>query len=155
MVRHLVGAAGTKLNYLAGETASLPNTRGKYPERYQLFTPLDQPQDVTADDGQVVVKFTELPGAYRLKGFLQQPLVRGFAVNLPESASQLARLERSALDELLGAGRYHFARSQDEIVLGVGEARLGREFYPFLLPLIALILGLEHLLANRFYRRSE
>jgi len=40
-------------------------------------------------------------------------------------------------------------------VLGVGEARMGREFYPFLLPLLALILGLEHLLANRFYRRGE
>jgi len=155
MARYLVGAGGTKLNYLAGETASLPNARGKYPERYQLFTPLDQPQDVTADAGQVAVKFTELPGAYRLKGFLQQPLVRGFAVNLPEAASQLERLERPALDELLGAERYHYARSQDEIVLGVGEARLGREFYPFLLLLLALVLGLEHLLANRFYRRGE
>ena len=74
--------------------------------------------------------------------------MRGFAVNLPESASQLTRLDRDALDELLGADRYHYARSQDEIVLGVGEARLGREFYPFLLPLIALILGLEHLLSK-------
>ena len=81
--------------------------------------------------------------------------MRGFSVNLPESASQLTRLAREDLDELLGAGRYHFARSQDEIVLGVGEARMGREFYPFLLPLLALILGLEHLLANRFYRRGE
>lgn len=155
LVRYLVGAGGTKLNYLAGETAALPNTRGKQPERYQLFTPLDQPQDVTADEGQVVVKFTELPGAYRLKGFLERPLVRGFAVNLPESASELTRLERDALDELLGAERYHYARSQNEIVLGVGEARLGREFYPFLLLLVALVLGLEHLLANRFYRRGE
>ncbi len=155
MVRYLTDAGGTKLNYLAGETASLPNARDKEPERYQLFTPLDQPQDVTAADGQLVIKFTELPGAYRLKGFLQRPVVRGFSVNLPESASRLTRLAREDLDELLGAGRYHFARSQDEIVLGVGEARMGREFYPFLLPLLALILGLEHLLANRFYRRGE
>lgn len=155
MLSYLAGAGGTKLNYLAGDTAALPNVRDKHPERYQLFTPADQPQDVTADDGQVAVRFTELPGAYRLKGFLEQPVVRGFAVNLPESASQLARLDRAALDDLLGAGRYHYARNQDDIVLGVGEARLGREFYPFLLPLLALILGLEHLLANRFYRRDE
>lgn len=155
MVRYLAGAGGTKLNYLAGETAALPNVRDKHPERYQLFTPLDQPQDVTADEGQVLVRFTELPGAYRLKGFLQQPIVRGFSVNLPESASQLARLEPAALDDLLGGGRYRYARDQDDIVLGVGEARMGREFYSFLLPLLALILGLEHLLANRFYRRGE
>lgn len=155
LVRYLTDAGGTKLNYLAGETASLPNSPDKDPQRYQLFTPLDQPQDVTAADGQLVVKFTELPGAYRLKGFLQRPVVRGFSVNLSESASQLTRLAREDLDSLLGAGRYHFARSQDEIVLGVGEARMGREFYPFLLPLLALVLGLEHLLANRFYRRGE
>jgi hypothetical protein len=155
MMRYLSDAGGTKLNYLAGETALLPNAPDKYPERYQLFTPLDQPQDVTAADGQVAIKFTELPGAYRLKGFLRRPVVRGFSVNLPESASQLTRLAREELDELLGPDRYHFARSQNEIVLGVGEARLGREFYPFLILLVALLLGLEHLLANRFYRRGE
>jgi hypothetical protein len=155
MVRYLAGAGGTKLNYLAGETAALPNVRDKHPERYQLFTPMDQSQDVTADEGQLIVSFTELPGAYRLKGFLREPIVRGFAVNLPESASQLARLAPAALDDLLGAGRYQYARNQDDIVLGTGKARLGREFYPFLLPLLALILGLEHLLANRFYRRRE
>jgi hypothetical protein len=59
------------------------------------------------------------------------------------------------LDEILGVGRYQFARSKDEIVLGVGEARMGREFFPLLIVLVALVLGLEHLLASRFYRAGE
>ena len=155
MVRYLVDAGGARLNYLAGETAILPNNRDKHPRRYQLFTPLDQPQDVTAADGRVVVKFTEYPGAYRLKGFLGEPVVRGFAVNLPQTASELSRMPRDELDEILGRERYQFARNTDEIVVGVGEARLGREFYPFLVPLVALILALEHVLANRFYRKQE
>ena len=155
MMRYLVDAGGARLNYLAGETATLPNNRDKYPQRYQLFTPLDQPQDVTSADGRVVVKFTEYPGAYRLKGFLGEPVVRGFAVNLPQTASELSRMPRDELDELLGRERYQFARNTDEIVVGVGEARLGREFYSFLVPLVALILALEHVLANRFYRKQE
>ena len=155
MMRYLVDAGGARLNYLAGETATLPNKRDKYPQRYQLFTPLDQPQDVTSADGRVVVKFTEYPGAYRLKGFLGEPVVRGFAVNLPQTASELSRMPRDELDELLGRERYQFARNTDEIVVGVGEARLGREFYSFLVPLVALILALEHVLANRFYRKQE
>ncbi len=155
MTRHLADTAGTKLNYLAGETALLPNSQGRHPERYQLFTPLGQPQDVTAADGRITVKFTEYPGAYRLKGILGGPVVRGFSVNLPKGASELARLPRSELDGILGPERYHYARSEDEIVLGVGEARLGREFYPFLIILVAVVLALEHLLANRFYRRSD
>jgi hypothetical protein len=152
MLKYLAETSGTKLNYLAGEAATLANRRGKHPERYQLFTPLDQPQDVTAAEGRVTVRFTEYPGAYRLKGFLGEPVVRGFSVNLPETASDLTRLSRDALDKILGSDRYHYARSEDEIVRGVGEARLGREFYPFLLPLVALVLALEHVLANRFYR---
>lgn len=152
MLRYLVDAAGVRLNYMAGETAILVNSRDRYPERYELFSPLDQPQDIVAEDGRLIVKFTEYPGAYRLKGFLGGPISRGFSVNLPVSASDLSRVERKQLDELLGQGRYHYARSTDEIVLGVGEARMGREFYPYLLPLLVLILGLEYVLANRFYR---
>jgi hypothetical protein len=155
MLKYLVDTGGERLNYLAGETAKLPNSRDKYPERYQLFTPLDQPQDVTAAEEHVVVKFTEYPGAYRLKGFRGEAVVRGFSVNLPESASELARLTRGELDEMLGSDRYHFARNTDEIVVGVGQARLGREFYPFLVTLVALMLAVEHVLANRFYRRPD
>jgi len=155
MIHHLVDTGGTKLNYTAGETATLPNSRDRYPQRYQLFTPLGQPQDVTAAEGRIVVKFTEYPGAYRLKGNQAGPVHRGFCVNLPRKASHLERLSRNELDGMLGPGRYHFARSKDEIVLGVGEARMGREFYPFLICVAALVLALEHVLANRFYRSTD
>lgn len=155
MVHYLVDTGGTKLNYMAGETATLANSRDRYPERYQLFTPLGQPQDVTAAEGKIVVKFTEYPGAYRLKGNQAGPVSRGFSVNLPRAASELGRLDREELDGMLGADRYHFARSKDEIVLGVGEARMGREFYPFLILVVGLVLALEHVLANRFYRSTD
>jgi hypothetical protein len=155
MVRSLVKSGQTRLNLLAGETAVLPNDPTEYPDRYQLFTPLDQPQDVLASGGRVTIRFTEQPGAYRLRGQKNGPLVRGFAVNLAGDTSDLTRLPRERLDEILGRGRYQLARSKDEINRAVGTDRIGSEFYPLLVTLLACLLGMEHVLANRFYRRND
>ncbi|HEX5102233.1 MAG TPA: BatA domain-containing protein [Pirellulaceae bacterium] len=157
MLVHLVKSGQTRLNLLAGETAVLPNDPAEFPERYQLFTPLDQPQDVLARDGRVTIRFTDNPGAYRLRGQKPGvgPIVRGFAVNLPADSSDLSRLPREKLDELLGKGRYQLARSREEIDRAVGNDRIGSEFYPLLAVLLVVTLGLEHVLANRFYRKEE
>jgi hypothetical protein len=155
MFVHLVESSQARLNLLAGETAVLPNDPADYPERYQLFTPLDQPQDVLAREGRVTVRFTDNPGAYRLRGQKGGPIVRGFAVNLGADSSDLSRLPPAKLDELLGKDRYQLARSQDEIDRAVGNDRIGSEFYPLLVVLLVVGLGLEHVLANRFYRRED
>ena len=155
MMVNLVRSGQSRLNLLAGETVVLPNDPAEYPDRYQLFTPLDQPQDVLARDGRVTIRFTEHPGAYRLRGQKQAPLVRGFAVNLSGDTSDLTRLPRERFDEILGRGRYQIAKSQDEIDRAVGNDRIGSEFYPLLVTLLACVLGIEHVLANRFYRRND
>ena len=152
---YLVKSGQTRLNLLAGETAVLPNDPAEFPERYQLFTPLEQPQDVLARDRRVTVRFTDNPGAYRLRGQKGGPIVRGFAVNLSGDTSDLSRLPPEKLDALLGEGRYQLARSQDELNRAVGSDRIGSEFYPLLITLVAVALGLEHVLANRFYRKED
>lgn len=152
---YLVRSGQTRLNLLAGETAVLPNDPADYPDRYQLFTPLEQPQDVLARDRRVTVRFTDNPGAYRLRGQKGGPMVRGFAVNLTGDTSDLSRLPPEKLDELLGEGRFQLARSQDELDRAVGSDRIGSEFYPLLITLVAVALGLEHVLANRFYRKED
>ena len=151
---YLVGSGQTRLNLQAGQTAVLPNDEAEYPARYQLFTPLDQPQDLPARDGRVTVRFTDNPGAYRLRGQKDGPLVRGFAVNLSQETSDLARLPAGQLDELLGKGRYQLARDKEQIDRAVGNDRVGSEFYPLLATLLALVLGLEHVLGNRFYPKE-
>jgi hypothetical protein len=154
LMLHLTDSSGVRLNYVAGEPAVLPNDSRIHPDRYQLFTPSEQPQEVRAQGGDVVVRFTDRAGAYRLKGVKDGPLARGFAVNLPAEATDLTRLSREELDSRLGQGRYQLARDQDEIELEVGEARVGREFYSHLLVLLIVVLGIEQLMANRFYRKS-
>ena len=44
--------------------------------------------------------------------------------------------------------------NQEEIEFGVRNKRIGQEFYPFLIMLLALVLALEQTLANRFYRKE-
>jgi hypothetical protein len=155
LMRYLVSGGESRLNYRTGEVATLVNDASRDPERYQLFPPSENPQEVVARQGTLTVGFTEQPGAYRLKGQRGGPIVRGFAVNLSGSAGDLTRLSRDRLREMLGEDGFRYARNREEIVLEVGEARSGREFYPFLLVIVVIVLGLEQTLANRFYRKAE
>src|SRR5262249_61517228 len=97
-------------------------------------------------DGRVTVRFTDHPGAYSTRGQKAGPLVRGFAVNLAGDTSDLARLPRERLDEILGRGHYQLAKNKDEIDRAVGKDRIGSEFYPLLVTLLACVLGIEHVL---------
>lgn len=160
---YLVESGNYQLNYLVGQTVVLPNDPDRFPEQFQLFTPRrvtgndEPPKTVRSDDGRIVYRFTEEPGAYRLKGSRGGPVVRGFSVNLPAEESDLDRIDRLQLDQLLGPDRYQFASNRREINRGQGEARVGREFFSLLILAAVLFLAMEYLLANRFYqsRTSE
>ena len=155
VARQLVSSGESRLNYLAGETAMLTNDSKHDADRYQLFAPQGEPQPVNAVDGRLTVKFTEDVGPYRLKGERNGPVIRGFSVNGHAHQSQLARVTREQLDQILGAERYQLARGRSEIQFGVRQKRLGQEFFPLLMLLVAIVLALEHVLANRFYGRLE
>lgn len=151
LMRYLTASGEEQLNFVTGEPAELKNNAATDPNRYQLFTPKGQPHDVLVNEGRISVSYTDTPGAYRLKGLRGEPVVRGFAVNYPQEASDLKRMDRPKLDEILGKDRYQFARRQEEITRVQGTQRVGREFYGLLMCLMAIVLGLEHLLSNRFY----
>jgi hypothetical protein len=155
MMLYLVGSSQSRLNLLTGQSAVLPNDETIYPDRYQLFTPLEQPQEVLARDGRLTIRFTDNAGGYRLRGQRDGPLVRGFAVNFPGGVSDLTRVEPKQLEEWLGPGRFQIAREEEEIDRAVGNDRVGSEFYPLLMSLVAVALGFEYLLANRFYKTQE
>lgn len=149
---HLAGTGQSQLNVMCGEAAVLDCDPAEYPDRYQLFTPLDLPQEVRARDDRLVVRFTDQPGSYRLRGTKSGPVVRGFAVNLPAEATNLDRLSPDELDAMLGKNRFHFARNRDEIRRVVGTDRVGSEFYPLLVGALVIAFALEQLLTSRFYR---
>ena len=104
----------------------------------------------------VSVPATTAAGNYRVQaGGSVGGIDRGFSANIPLTATELSRLKPEALEALLGKGRFHLAHSREEIDRNVSAGRVGRELYPLLIVLVALALGLEYLLANRFYRRTD
>lgn len=153
MTQHLAGSRALRLNFVTGQSGEWVGRLESEPEKYQLFLPSGATQDVATRDGRTLVKSTEQPGQYRLRGFRNGVLLHGFSVNLPPAATDLTRAAREDLDRWLGANRYQSVRNQEDMRRRLGEARTARglEFYPFLLLLLVAVLGLEQLLANRFY----
>jgi len=151
----LVSTGESRFNYLAGETVRISNPTTTYPDRYQLFTPDADVQDTRVLAETIQIPFTQHPGAYRLKGIQDGPIVRGFSVNVPEQYSDLQRLTPATLQRRLNGIDFQVARSRHEIEFGVRQRRVGQEFYPLLLILFAIVFFLEHLMSNRFYGQQQ
>lgn len=151
----LVANRESRVNYHVGEMVSLRNDTGLFPEKYQLFTPTADLQEVQPVENQIQVSFIESPGAYRLKGQLDGPILRGFSVNTPESFSDLHRVTMPELDSKLGEGKYQLAKSQQDLSFGVRQRRVGQEFFSLLILLVCFLFLLEHLMSSRFYAQES
>jgi hypothetical protein len=78
----------------------------------------------------------------------------GFSVNPPAAESLIRTLTPEQLDQTFGKGGYALAQDTATLEKAVGLARVGVEFFPWLMLLLLLILTLENYLANRFYREE-
>jgi hypothetical protein len=156
MALYLAGNSQHQVNYDVGQVATITAAgEEKVPERFQVFTPSGDWHVVTPEKDDLLVRFTENAGTYRVKSNQPDDPAWGFSVNLLKEHSLLRRVDPAELDDALGKGRYVLTRNYQEMDRGIGQARVGREFFPYLILLAAFILGLEHLLANRFYDRRQ
>jgi len=157
MMLYLVGSGEERLNYEAGETVTLHIPEAQRQLIFSLRSPDGEefPQSVDQKTGSVVITATGPVGNYLLRsGGTEGGVRRGFSVNVPAESTDLARLSRDDLTGLLGKDRFRLSRGRDEIERDVNLGRTGRELYPLLIVLVAIALGMEHLLANKFYRRE-
>ncbi len=149
---YLVSTVRGELNYSVGEFAILPNDDRYFPQRYRMFSPRNEdPGTVTANEQFVRYRFTDTPGHYRLKGRLEQVVLRGFSVNLAEKSTDMTRLDEQDLESLIGKDQFSYATDRFEVQREQGALRIGREFYPLLILLLVVIIGLELLFSNFFY----
>lgn len=150
---YLVQAKQARLNYQVGEVAVIENEPDNSPEEFRMFAPdNEEPRRVEAGEPLLQYRFTERPGAYRLKGEFQNKVeLKGFSVNASATESLLERVDEEQLSALLGEDRYLLARTEDEIEREQGVIREGMEFYPYLILLLVICLALESLFSNRFY----
>ncbi len=155
MAAYLVGSSNQQLNYLAGQTAVLQLDAAARRRGYMLFTPdgqtLAYPADLTRRE--LPITTTDRVGNYRLQaGGSGGGVNLGFSVNYAVHETQLDRLGEKELAGAFGQLKFRLARTRQQIDRDVSLGRTGRELYPPLIVLIALVLGLEMLMANRFYK---
>ena len=146
-----------RINLGVGQSMTMFNDINLMPADYRLFTPRnEEPIRVTSAEGLLRYKFTDTPGAYRLKGqFNDQSILRGFSVNMPADSTDLNRVDEATLTGILGEERFRLAREREEIERQQGTTRLGQEFYPVLALCMCLLLALELIMSNRFYKKVE
>jgi hypothetical protein len=157
LVEYAAGAGDAHFNYLAGQTVLLRLAPDEQVTGFVLQLPDASPVRQTLVPGQhnLSITSTEALGNYRVRaGGQQGRLDRGFSVNAPEEISQLERADFATVQVALGKDRVRLARTRQEIEVHVGLGRVGRELFPALIVAVALVLGAEQLLANRFYRTA-
>ncbi len=160
-VPYLAGAAGRRFNYDAGEDVTLPIEPGR---RYTSFT-LQAPGAKTTDrlsdplsGSNLLISAPPILGPWTVTagGTGGPSRTLGFSVNYPVAETDLAPLSDAEIQALLGGpDRVKVADDTAEGIKGVVDyVRLGHELYPYVMALILLIVTLENVLANTFYRES-
>ncbi len=156
MLLYLVGSNDGQLNYLAGQAAVLNIDPEKRFSTVLVSTPSGQSLRLSPNqENALVIAATETPGNYRVRaGGDADGVNRGFSVNLSPAATELERVDEARLKEIFGEHAFRLARNKEQIDRHISLDRVGRELYPLLLALLAICLGLEHVLSNRFYRQA-
>ena len=157
LMAYLVGSGSEELNYRSGQAASLELAADRMAPSYLLTGPDGSQVRVAPDVKQrrLVITSTELPGNYRVQaGGAADGVDRGFSVNLAADQTRLERWTDKDLAQFFGTYPYRLARGKEQIELNVHTGRVGRELFGVLILAAAVVLGLEHVLANRFYKKG-
>jgi hypothetical protein len=159
IVSYLVGGADQQLNYLAGQPAVLQLDPDAEYRSYALSL-LNQPEAMevrlTPDLKRraLVIASTSIAGNYRVQaGGATSGVNRGFSVNIDPRSTAMERIDRERLAEALGPLEFQITRERDDLDERMNTGRVGRELFPLLVFVLAFILGVEHVVANRFYRQ--
>ncbi len=154
---YLVGSRDEQLNYLPAQTAVLRLEPGERLSTYNLFTPRGDSlrRNLPPQQTSIIESTTTQVGNYRLEaGGAQGGVRRGFSVNLPTDATRLDRVSRDDLKAYFGSLSVRVATTREQIERDVSTQRVGHELFGLLIGVVAIVLGCEHVLANRFYRQG-
>jgi hypothetical protein len=152
---YLVGSSNEQFNYFAGQTAMLQLDPKEQRTSFLLTTPDGEGYPLTADAAhhRLVVSTTDLSGNYRIRaGGKEGGLDRGFSVNLSPEQTQLARMAEKELKGFFEPYKINLAQTKEQIDRSVIKTRVGRELFPPLIIMVAVVLAMELVLSNKFYR---
>ena len=161
-VRSMTGdAEDATFNFTNGEFVPARWPAGAAPMTYYLGGP-----DVAANDavlkreGETATVYLRAERTISAGNFTvtaeDQSWKDGFSLNPPATESDLRRMEPKAVEEVFGQGSVYPADKQltlTDILSGTFTQPIA--LFPFLMILLLVVLVVENLLANKFYRRKE
>jgi hypothetical protein len=158
-VPYLAGTSSESLNFEAGENVLLSLGPGVH---YQSFLLTHDEKKITdslppsanSQDLQIIAPQFLGQWTVTAKDADDRQTTLGFSLNPPVSESQFVPLEPKELDTIFGKDGYALAQDTTKIKEIIGNARVGHEIFPWLMMLILIIVTLENLLANTFYKES-
>ncbi|MFM7131836.1 MAG: hypothetical protein ACKO0V_21020, partial [bacterium] len=159
MAAYLADSADDSAVIEAGRDISLPFDPLKGFNAALVKGPGDRPGErrmIDAADTRLIVANADMLGHWGV-GFTgpgNTAFSSGFSVNPPSAESQIRTLSPDQLDQIFGKGEYALARDTATLEKAVGLARVGVEFFPWLMLLLLVVMTLENYLANRFYREE-
>lgn len=152
LANYLVSSKNSRLNYRVGDNVLLREESLDIDE-FLLFPPRnEEPSVIAVEEGEIRFRFTDSIGSYRFKPIGDASKRKGFSVNLGQQDTDLTKVTDQVLKSTLGQGRYKTARTREEIIREQSFVREGKKFYPLLITVVAVLLLMEFVFSNRFYR---
>jgi hypothetical protein len=154
VAKYLTGISEQKYNFVAGEPVVLRPNLEVLPSTCLLRIPSGKSIRLTPDQvrREITVPSTTESGNYRLRsGGSQESLDTGFSVNYPANSTDLQKIGKTNLDQILGEGNYRFATTPQEVEQGIARRRIGQELYAIIMLMLALLFAGEYILSNRFF----
>jgi len=156
MVAYLADTSNDVTIVDAGQDLTLPFDNSKGFNAALVKGPGDRPGDrrpIEPKESRLVITNTDLIGHWGVAFSGPGDVARstGFSVNPPGPESQLRILTEEQLNTVFGKDGYALAQDPDSLEKAVGLARVGVEFFPWLMLLLLIVLAFENYLANKFY----
>ncbi len=158
-VPYLAGTSNEQLNFEAGENVMLFLGTGARYQGFQLMGPdTKNPETLTpsATSDYLEIIAPQMLGQWTVmaKDADNQQTRLGFSLNPPRDESQFVPLKKEELDAIFGKDNYALAEDASTLKKYQDTVRVGNELFPWLMMLIMIIVTLENLLANTFYKES-
>jgi hypothetical protein len=159
-VSYLTGSTGETLNFEAGKDVDLPLDPTRRFKSYYVEAPDRKGGEMlnpSASSDTLVVVAPQFLGNWTIRATSSEGKEgkSGFSLNPPLSETVFAPLSEADLISLFGAkDRYALADDPESLDRAIQTTRIGREIFPWLIMLIMIVVSLEGVMANRFYREA-
>ena len=158
-VPYLAGTSGEQLNFEAGENVlpgagagspvpELPHHRSGREEHPVAHS--HDPERIPGDPRSPDAGPVDRDG----QGPRRPPDPARLFAQCPPGESKLKPLDPAELDTIFGKDGYALAGDAKTLQKAVDQIRVGNELFPWIMILIMIIVTLENLLANTFYKES-